>query len=503
MNGTLSEQPLAELIREIFLRQSSGTLRLRRGPVRTAIYFEAGQPIFAAANLRNLRLAEYLKKRNLVPEDQMAVLSKAGSDARLAATLCGSGLLNKQTVDDVVAAQVNDLLRVSLLWTDGSWEFDDRARLADSVRVQLDPIRMLMEAARKLGLKFIAARFPDMGEKISPAIGVPDFNTLLPVEGFILSRIEGPVTLGELIALSGLRELDVLRTVYGLTLAGFLERENWQYVFGDSSKIPAPRAAAASESSSETETAIPEVDEEQEIRQLLLRLDDAENHYHVLDIAITADVAEIKSAYYMHARRYHPDRFQRMAQPELHARIESAFARITQAYETLMDPSSRTAYDARLAAQQKARQFERSAPKSSEPQGEQAGVDFSAHDLTGAEADFREGFSALQQGKVNIAITHLAAAARSAPDEPRYRAYYGRALAANQSTRRMAELEMQAAVKLDPDNATFRAMLAELYWDLAFYRRAQAEAERAASLDPANQLARVLLRKLKSTRKVG
>jgi len=507
MNGTLSEQPLAELIREISLRHFSGTLRLRRERVRIVIYFEQGKPIFAAANLRNLRLGEYLKKRDLVPEDQITALSNGGSDVNLAKALSESGLLHRHILHDLLAAQVNDLLRVSLLWTDGSWEFDDRARLAESVRVELDTVRILIEASRKMRLKFVGTRFPNMEEKISPVIGLPDFNSLLPTEGFILSRIEGPIALGELIALSGLRELDVMRTVYGLSLAAYLEREHWSYVLGEALKPSFSRAAAASQSSPEPDTiTMPEQSEEQDLEQLFMRMEDAENHYQVLDLPLTAELAEIKASYYVHARRYHPDRFHGKAQPELHARIESTFARITQAYETLIDPSSRKAYDARLAGQQKAREFSGGAPKPEKVDdfgSEQPGSDFSAERLPEAEANFREGFSALQQGNTKIAITHLAAAAHAAPDEPRYRAYYGRALAANQSTRRMAELEMQAAIKLEPENANFRAMLAELYWELAFYKRAQAEAERAASLDPGNQIARVLLRKLKATRKVG
>lgn len=507
MNGTLSEQPLAELIREISLRHSSGTLRLRRERVRIVVYFEQGQPIFAAANLRNLRLGEYLKKRDLVSEDQIEALSNGGSDVRLATSLCEGGLLQRHIVDDLLAAQVCDLLRVSLLWTDGSWEFDDRARLADPVRVQLDTVRLLVEVTRKMRLKFVASRFPDMEEKISPVMGTPDFEGLLPTEGFILSRVEAPIGLGELINLCGLRDLDVTRAVYGLTLAGYLEREHWSYVMGQALKPSVSQATEASQSPPEPETATtPEQSEEQDLQQLFIRLEEAENHYNVLDLPITADVAEIKASYYMHARRYHPDRFHGKAQPDLHARIESTFARITQAYETLIDPSSRTAYDAKLAAQQKAREFAAGSSKAAKLDdlaSEQAGSDFPTEDLQGAEANFREGFSALQQGKANIAVTHLAAAARTAPDEARYRAYYGRALAAKQSTRKMAELEMQAAIKLEPENATFRAMLAELYWDLSFYRRAQAEAERAASLDPANQLARVLLRKLQANQKVG
>ena len=91
-----------------------------------------------------------------------------------------------------------------------------------------------------------------------------------------------------------------------------------------------------------------------------------------------------------------------------------------------------------------------------------------------------------------------AAAARLAPDQARYRAYYGRALAAHPQTKRLAEAELQAAVKLDPANATYRVMLAALYSDLGFGRRAISELERALSLDANNAEARRMLESLEA-----
>ena len=131
------------------------------------------------------------------------------------------------------------------------------------------------------------------------------------------------------------------------------------------------------------------------------------------------------------------------------------------------------------------------------------GVSESEAELGRAEYSFREGFGALQQGRINAAVTHLSEASRLAPHEARFRAYYGRALAASEQTRRLAENEIQTAVKLEPGNALFRIMLAELYFDLKFLRRAQTELDRALALEPDSATAHSLLRKLQKLRKVG
>ncbi|NKG22259.1 DnaJ domain-containing protein [Paeniglutamicibacter terrestris] len=60
-----------------------------------------------------------------------------------------------------------------------------------------------------------------------------------------------------------------------------------------------------------------------------------QTHYEVLGVAPTANATDIKSAYRRAARATHPD----------HGGNAEDFARVTLAYETLIDPASRTRYD--------------------------------------------------------------------------------------------------------------------------------------------------------------
>ena len=71
-------------------------------------------------------------------------------------------------------------------------------------------------------------------------------------------------------------------------------------------------------------------------------------------------------------------------------------------------------------------------------------------------------------------------------------------MAEQEHTRRAAENELQAAIKLDPQNSEYRVLLAELYRDLGLLLRARGESERALASDPNNRKARDLLRALKS-----
>ena len=84
------------------------------------------------------------------------------------------------------------------------------------------------------------------------------------------------------------------------------------------------------------------------------------------------------------------------------------------------------------------------------------------------------------------------------PREARYHARYGSALMRRHDSRRTAETELRAALAIEPDNASFRVTLAELYQQLGLRRRALGEVARALAADPGNIAARELLSNLKN-----
>lgn len=507
MKGRLTDQPLAELIREVITKGLTGTLRLEHERAQAAVYFEDGRVVFAASNVRTLRIREYLIKRDLISEKALDNLGNR-SDLGLAKVLVANGSLRQEDVNTLLAALVRDTLRVALLWTEGTWDFHDRARLDDPIRISVDTSSLLREAAHRLPLKFVSLRFRNPGERISRAADVS--GNLLPGESFMLSRLDEPTNVEQLVALSGLRELDAYRILYGLTLSGLVRREYWQNAFRTEAAAPSKVQAVplvppptSQPESPPADSRWDSVTEESELKPFFERLSQATNYYQVLDLPVAAKATEIKNAYYALARRYHPDRFHLRSGTRIHAELSSCFARITQAYETLTDSQARSTYDSSL---QRSKKFADSAPKSAPDKPvsaatEELEFDAGSPEVGQAEYNYKEGFGALQQGRINAAVAHLAAASRLAPNDPRYRAYYGRALAATEKTRRLAETEIQAAVTLEPGNAIYRTMLAELYFDLKFHRRAQTELDRALAIDPNNAKAQSLLRKLESSRK--
>src|SRR5450432_1238164 len=182
MDGQLSEHPLAELISEISEKGFSGALRIERERVKAVVYFEQGALVYATSNLRVHRLAEYLRLQGLVG----TAVNQSASDAALAETLLSEGRLTRQRLDEMLAEQVANVMRVALLWTDGAWSFDGRTHISESIQVRVATQQLLLEATRRLDLQFASARFRDGNEAIFQAQDPPDALNLLPTEGFLL-----------------------------------------------------------------------------------------------------------------------------------------------------------------------------------------------------------------------------------------------------------------------------------------------------------------------------
>jgi curved DNA-binding protein CbpA len=395
------------------------------------------------------------------------------------------------------------------------------------VRVELDG--MLMESARRLPAEFVAARFKDRrNERLLPVEGAPADLELLPTEAFVLSRVDVPLSVYELVTISGLPETEALRAVYALTFGGYLRREPPPQAFtpeglrkaraineAQMKAAPAPpvQVGVVEEKSAPQKKLVTaeeeEFDERQALEELFARLERATNFYHVLGISRSASPDIIKRTYHGLARRFHPDRFHHEEDAQLHARVEDAFAKIAQAYETLKDRQARAVYDMKIEKEgvmyakpspvpkQSAPQNVKASPQTTGSAQASAGQPASSSSGQRAEDSFRQGMAALQKGNRALAITLIGEAARLAPRQPRYRANYGRALAGNPQTHRQAETEIQAAIALDSGNAAYRVMLAEFYLDLGFKHRAQAELERALSIDPRHLAARQMLDKMK------
>ena len=106
---------------------------------------------------------------------------------------------------------------------------------------------------------------------------------------------------------------------------------------------------------------------------------------------------------------------------------------------------------------------------------------------------FEQGLHYLNDEEYAAAAAHLARAVHYNPRNALYRAYYGKALSVDDQQLHKAESEMQAAAKLEPQNAKIRLMLAQFFIDRKLKKRAEGELTRFLEIAPNNKEARALL----------
>ena len=204
-----------------------------------------------------------------------------------------------------------------------------------------------------------------------------------PVDGFVLSRIDGVASSLEIVSMTGLDEATVEASLEKLAKLGLVAygqpppRPMSTPPPGGGSRparLPSP-PGPVTEISEVRDDGMPrpkralydpaeldeDVDLERDHRQRVLdtfyQLGDLD-HYELLGVDRAADKKAIKRAYYERAGIYHPDRFFRKRLGSFKTKMEAVFSRVTEAHDTLVDKDKRAEYDVYLGAQSAARGIE-------------------------------------------------------------------------------------------------------------------------------------------------
>jgi tetratricopeptide (TPR) repeat protein len=227
---------------------------------------------------------------------------------------------------------------------------------------------------------------------------------------------------------------------------------------------PRPRAKAAPAAPASAPTpadAAATAKLRQEIADKHARLSELD-YYQLLDLQNGCDVADVKRAYHLAAKIYHPDTLARSGlDQETRAHANRVFGEISKAHATLSDPERRRRYD-------------------DERRGEGA---IDANRLANAESLYRKGEVLMRQGNFRGAFDFLKPAVELWPDECAYQSalgwtYYKKA----PSEPELARQHLERALALDPDDGVTLFRLGVVLRALGQSDAAQAAHDRATRL---------------------
>lgn len=509
IQGKLSAYPVAELLIEIAQARLDGSLRFSSEDRKIIAYFHKGKLIYAISNARSSRLFDILLRQKKIDKKTLMQIPNFTSDLELAKSLVENKMFSQKEIDVIFAAQIEETLLDAVTFKSGDWSFNPLARIREGISFQINPPKLLAEYARTLSSEAVFNRFRSLQEKFSAKNFDEAGINLQPHEAFVLSRFSGEeLTIEQIKTLSGLPDAATFQTLYVLWLGGFLTRRDWNAAFSEnqiaqikSASITLKQKAAAQpeiqletpqtaaeKSSAESIPETPEIVAEVEItlEKYLAQNESATNHYEVLGVEVKASADEIKKAYFKFAKRFHPDIFHRSVEPDIHRKIQNAFTKLAGAHETLRDKDLREIYDYKLRKEIAMMEERRAQGKTTEK------TDTVDKESLAAE-QFEKGYDLLLNEYYEEAEQFLARAVHLAPKNARYHAFFGKVLAHDAKQRHKAEGEIQAAIKLDPNNELYRIISAEFFIQYNLVKRAEGELKRLLTIAPDNLEAQTLL----------
>jgi hypothetical protein len=503
IHGNFFTHPFAELLVEIAHGRVDGSLRVSDKEKKSVIYFKSGRVVFAVSNARATRLFDLLLRKQKLTREDLVQIPNFANDFEFASVLQEKKLFTKAEIDQVFAEQIEAIIVDILTWGSGGWTFSSLARIRDGLSFEVNTTQLLVDYGRCMPVDAMLGRFRSLDESFSRSELTEFGRDLTPDEAFVLSRAkDGPLTASGLVSISALSDAAALHAIYTLWLGGLLVRNDWQPAFSKASitamkgaklelrteakpfggPVPAekPPEPSIDPAPKEVETLIT-------LEAYLERVEKAETHYDILGVDVKAEADELKRAYFLLAKNFHPDRYHAEGGEKLR-RIQSAFTELAQAHETLKSAESREIYDYRMRKELADREKRRASGGESDGQER----------IEQAAEHFERGLTLLMDKDIEASLPFLARAVHFAPKNARYHAYYGKALSYDEKQRHKAESEMQAALKLDANNPTFRIMLAEFFIEVNLLKRAEGELNRLLAVFPSNREALDLLESLKA-----
>ncbi|MGH9462267.1 MAG: DUF4388 domain-containing protein [Vicinamibacteria bacterium] len=509
MQGNLSQETLAGVIRSLYIDRRSGILHLEKDGITKRIYFKKGSMIFANSDVNEDRIGEFLIRQGAIERSSFEMAAKVAKETRkrFGKTIVEMGYMTPDDMQARVTEQIQAIIYSLFLWRSGQWKLEPHEDPVDEdIMLNLSTADIILEGTRRMD--DIDAMRRDVGNSNgmlrhseNPLLLYQKIS-LTPSEGFVLSRVDGVSTVADIAAISPLGEEETIRCIYGLVSAGVLEIQGREQQPAKSSRveeekvdIPMPEAETLDRSAAAQPKPAGPSPEELAIRDDILKRHAALSTatlYDLLDLSMNASGPELKKAYYAMAKRYHPDRHHSPFLHDVHGQLEELFLKVQQAYQKLSDPLSRRRYDSSLRTEAPRGEVPSTGPPPGAPTtpGNAAPAEAQRPTDKMAEAQYREGKRHFTEMRFFDAIQCLREAVRLAPEKGHYHKLLAQALVKNPHWKKEAEEHFQKALESDQFDPEVFVGLGEIYEAAGMSSRAQKMFAQALNYDPSNEIAR-------------
>ncbi len=445
------------VLRKIYFNKLSGHVVFKRGSVQKQLHFRQGELVQAKTNVPEERLGELMFKLGKISAETHSQLERyITPDQALGKTLSQKGITSQRSVDDGVAYQVREIALTLFPHFDAEITFQEAAGAEGQDPATRVKVPYLIEdGIRRMDFH------PALEKHLEKKTPYPKNKVFVPLlteeEREMLDKIKGGKT-SDLV----LRSLNYnteffwksLYLFYCLNLIDFRDQD--QIRTEETEDKDDEAAQAQSEGQLEEVLAFQEK----------LR---TSNYYQILGLGKDASEEDIKKAYFLLARKFHPDRFGRSLSPPHRALVEEVFDSITKAYRTLTSPELKQNYDAK-------------APAATGVSGRDV--------LKKADHKFRQAKTLFSQGRYEDSIIVLEEVTRMNRTKGAYFLLLAMSESKIPSMRRKAETDFLKAIELEPWNPECYVGLGMLYRQEGMTLKATKLFHKALEYDGDHEIAR-------------
>ncbi|MCK4910312.1 MAG: DnaJ domain-containing protein, partial [Thermodesulfovibrionales bacterium] len=492
LHGSLEDFELSNVLLGLQRSAKTGVIFIKSGNIQKSVYFKSGDMIFASSSLVEDRLGDVLMRQGRITLDQYKesseVMKRDGK--RHGTVLVEMGFISPKELFSAVKLSVEHIIMSLFSISSGDFLFKEGELPSEEViMLKLSAANLIyrgIKAVREIGI--IKDMCPSAGEVLHFSSDPLDLFQDLMFEDEdrkILTAIDGKRTLKEIVDQSGHQPLDAMRSVCALLSTRIIEVVDSSATNGLSAEdVPIDEMFREHHDEQEEYRAErhkidtarqdkePTMDEDMEdaagekqradgmVKRIeeMFTICEEHDYYDVLGVGKSPTNTEIKRAYYLRAKDFHPDKHYHLP-ANVKDKLNRIFTSITTAYSTLSSPDLKVQYD-------------------KDPMKGRANV------LDPAERaiyKFDEANDLMRKGDNDEAASTFAEAAYLDSENPKYHYYCGYALA-RAGKHKEAERAMQRAIKLDPFNADYLAEQGHVYLALGFNLRAKGTFEKALKI---------------------
>ena len=497
IRGFFSPPELAELIRDLYMDEKTCTLVLARSGVEKRIVLDRGMILTASSSLPDERLSALLVETNLMRPEEAETLTGL-DDVRVAEVAASRGLVTPGTLQAANRELAQRILTALFRWEEIEYRFDESPVTAGLLQANVvASFEMIIHALRSMvGFEPIreALLRQDRALRLSDQVYLPvDRLTLVPIEGFLLSRVDGQTKVRDVLAQVPPAEEDLAaRFLFGLLILGMI---NFMPAIA-----PGP-LSCRDLVRGEEEKKRREERELKEVRDFYLLAREG-SPLAILGIEEGASPDRIKAAYVDRKERFHPSRFMKKVRHDLREELQIIEARLLEAFLAVREQKLGAARAAGSSTERVVNlDLDSLAMRKELTKTEKQS--FEEERARSAEQFFVKARDYFKIGDFFNCIRYCEFATAYSDKNALVFSLLGQSLQRNPDYRwqKRAEGALLRAAELEPFNPAHLVALGHFYKSHGLYAKAKKEFEKSLELMPSHAEARSSLKELEKERR--